>query len=170
MSNVNNIETERKFLIRYPSEEVLKRIPNENRSGIIQTYLVSEPGVTRRVRRREYSDGVKYYKTEKIRRTELTCDEFEGEISEKEYESLLLTADNSRRPVEKQRLLLKSGDHIFEIDVYPFWNDRAVMEVELSSEDEGFDIPRGIEMIKEVTSDKRYKNAALAREIPNDMI
>ena len=170
MSNQSNIEIERKFLIRYPSKEVLDSIPAKDRSEIVQTYLESEPGVTRRVRSRRYADGTKYYKTEKIRRTALTCDEFEGEISEDEYNALLLTADKSRRPVEKQRLLLQSGAHTFEIDVYPFWSDRGIMEVELSSEDEAFTVPAGIEIIKEVSDDKRYKNAALAKEIPNDVI
>ena len=170
MSNNNNLEIERKFLIRYPSKEVFDTIPACDRSAIVQTYLESEPGVTRRVRMRRYCDGTKYYKTEKIRRTSLTCDEFEGKISEKEYMGLLLTADKSRRPVEKERLLLKSGEHVFEIDIYPFWSDRAVMEVELSSEEETFTFPAGIEVIKEVSGDKRYKNAALAKEIPNDEI
>ena len=170
MSNNNNLEIERKFLIRYPAESVLKTIPACDRSAIVQTYLESEPGVTRRVRMRSYCDGTKYYKTEKIRRTTLTCDEFEGEITKNEYESLLESADKSRRPVKKERILLKSGNHTFEIDIYPFWGDRAIMEVELSAEDETFTVPAGIEIIKEVSDDKRYKNAALAKEIPNDVI
>ena len=170
MSSNNNIEIERKFLIRYPSKEVLYAIPSCDKSSIVQTYLESEPGITRRVRMRSYCDGTKYYKTEKIRRTALTCDEFEGEITKNEYESLLESADKSHCPVEKERLLLKSGEHVFEIDIYPFWSDRAIMEVELSSEDETFTVPAGIEVIKEVSGDKRYKNAALAREIPNDEI
>ncbi len=170
MSNNNNLEIERKFLIRYPSEAVLLTIPVCDRSAIIQTYLKSELGVTRRVRKRSYADGTKYYKTEKIRRTILTCDEFEGEITLNEYETLLKSADPARRPVEKERLLLKSEKHTFEIDIYPFWGDRAIMEVELSSEDENFTVPAGIEIIKEVSGDKRYKNAALAKEIPMDEI
>ena len=36
-----NKEIERKFLIRYPSEAVLGSVPSENRSRIIQTYLIS---------------------------------------------------------------------------------------------------------------------------------
>ena len=170
MSNQSNIEIERKFLIRYPSKEILDSIPAKDRSEIVQTYLESEPGITRRVRSRRYADGIRYYKTEKIRRTALTCDEFEGEISEDEYNALLLTADKSRRPVKKERILLKSGSHTFEIDIYPFWGDRAIMEVELSWEVEAFTVPAGIEIIKEVSDDKRYKNAALAKEIPNDKI
>ena len=51
------------------------------------------------------------------------------------------------------------------MDVYPFWSDRAVLEVELESEDEAFDIPPFISVIKEVTGDKRYSNKALAKEI-----
>ena len=72
--------------------------------------------------------------------------------------------------MKKERILLKSGNHTFEIDIYPFWGDRAIMEVELSSEEEAFTVPAGIEIIKEVSDDKRYKNAALAKEIPNDVI
>ena len=56
----------------------------------------------------------------------------------------------------------------FEIDVYPFWQDRAVMEIELADEAEAVKLPPEIEIIKEVTRDRRYTNAALAREIPLD--
>ncbi len=170
MSSQNNIEIERKFLIRYPSEEILAKIPDSGKSEIIQTYLESEPNITRRVRRREYSSGTKYYKTEKLRHTAITCDEFESEITADEYNVLLLGADKTRRPVKKQRLLLENGAHTFEIDIYPFWTDRAVMEVELSREDEEFQIPAGIHVIKEVTDDKRYRNAALAKTIPMEEI
>ena len=65
-------------------------------------------------------------------------------------------------------MLLRRGNHFFEIDIYPFWRDKAVMEIELSSEDEDFEIPHEIKVIKEVTGDKRYKNASLAIEIPRD--
>jgi CYTH domain-containing protein len=50
----------------------------------------------------------------------------------------------------------------FEIDVYPFWNDRAIMEIELSNADDNIVFPEYIDIIKEVTSDPSYKNAALA--------
>ena len=56
----------------------------------------------------------------------------------------------------------------FEIDVYPFWQDKAVMEIELTDETETVKLPPEIEIIKEVTRDRRYTNAALAREIPLD--
>ena len=57
---------------------------------------------------------------------------------------------------------------MLEIDLYDFWQDRATLEVELSAEDEGFTILPSIKVIREVTSDHRYKNVNLARNLPND--
>ena len=52
------------------------------------------------------------------------------------------------------------------IDVYPFWQRQAVLEVELPSEDTPLLLPTYIEVIREVSGDRRYKNVSLAREIP----
>ena len=57
-------------------------------------------------------------------------------------------------------------EQLFEIDVYPFWTDRAIMEIELDSEEREVMLPPSIEVIKEVTGDGRYTNAAIAREVP----
>ena len=57
-------------------------------------------------------------------------------------------------------------EQLFEIDVYPFWTDRAIMEIELDSEEREVMLPPFIEVIKEVTGDGRYTNAAIAREVP----
>ncbi len=167
---MNKKEIEKKFLIRYPSHEVLSLIDEGKRSRIVQTYLLSEEGITARVRMREYSDRIKYTRTEKKRISFISCYEDERELSEEEYKKELEKADPMRNPIEKVRLLLDFCGHTFEIDLYPFWNDRAVMEVELSDEDEAFELPPSIEVIKDVTEDKRYKNARLAKEIPYDDI
>ena len=75
-----------------------------------------------------------------------------------------------RKTICKTRYCIDYGAHTFEIDVFPFWDDRALMEVELSHEDERFTVPQGIRIIREVTSDKRYTNSSIAREIPQDEI
>jgi len=49
-----------------------------------------------------------------------------------------------------------------EIDIYPFWNDKAILEIESCSEDEPVNIPKEIKIIKEVTADEKYKNKSLA--------
>ncbi|MGN1048246.1 MAG: hypothetical protein ACI4QZ_06525 [Eubacteriales bacterium] len=168
MKNETNTETERKFLIKYPSKTLLEAIPMEDTSEITQTYLISEEKKTARVRKRVYSDRVCYTKTEKVRINDLSALETESSLTEAEYESELEHADTQRHPIIKTRILLRNHGHVFEIDLYPFWKKQAVMEVELGAEDESFEIPEGIEILREVTSDKKYKNAALARSVPKE--
>lgn len=163
-----NKEIERKFLIKYPGKAFLDTIPDRDKSEITQTYLVSEKGVTARVRKRVYEDGVKYTKTEKVRINAVSCFEDEHEITEAEYEAELAFADKKKNAIVKTRVMLRSENHVFEIDLYPFWMKQAVMEVELESEDESFTVPENIEIIREVTSDRRYKNASLAHSIPKE--
>jgi CYTH domain-containing protein len=51
----------------------------------------------------------------------------------------------------------------FEIDIFPFWKDKAIMEVELKNENEEISLPNFIKIIKEVSEDENYKNHSLAR-------
>ena len=74
-----------------------------------------------------------------------------------------MDADPSRRPIRKTRYCLTFGKQYFEIDVYPFWQDKAILEIELSDESDQICFPDMIRVIKEVTDDPTYKNAALAK-------
>lgn len=51
---------------------------------------------------------------------------------------------------------------MLEIDLFPFWKDRAFCEVELAREEETVNLPPWLEVIREVTDDPRYTNASLA--------
>ncbi len=93
-----------------------------------------------------------------IKRTEI-----EHRIPEKEYHALLNEADSSRRPIQKTRTYFFFRRQYFELDIYPFWTDRAILELELSSEYESVHLPEGLRLIREVTDDPHYKNAALAK-------
>ena len=64
--------------------------------------------------------------------------------------------------------ILESGTA--EIDVFPFWEDRAFCEAELPAEDTPVTLPDWLEVVREVSADKRYTNLALAREIPMEEI
>lgn len=159
-------ETERKFLIAMPDERLLSSLPGAACDAIVQTYLTADPGVTARVRRREGRDGVTYTHTEKRRLTAMTAWEDEREITEGEYLALLERADPTLRPIEKRRYTIPMDSLLLEIDIYPFWQRQAVLEVELPSEDAALPIPPYLHPIAEVTADRRYKNVALAGCIP----
>ena len=94
--------------------------------------------------------------------------EDEREIDLEEYGRLLERADPERNVIEKVRYCYEHAGLVWEIDVFPFWKDKAFMEVELEDEDQALDFPVEICIIRELTDDKRYTNAALAKQIPED--
>ena len=162
------LEIERKFLIRMPSTARLLAEDGVRVKEMVQTYLSAPAGVTARVREVREAGGVRYIYTEKRRLTALTAEEEERELDEAAYEDALARRDESRSPIKKTRYAIPYAGHTVEIDIYPFWQDRAILEVELTREDEEFALPPYLTVLAEVTADRRYKNVMLAREVPHD--
>lgn len=158
------LEIERKFLIEYPDIKWLESNPNCQRVEIIQTYLRSENEEEEvRIRQRGFAGHYVYFQTTKRKLSPLKRVEIERRLSENEYIRLLMNADTTRRQIRKDRYCLTYENQYFEIDVYPFWNDKAIAEIELSDEAAPITFPKQIKVIKEVTDDESYKNASLAK-------
>ena len=168
--NTIPIETERKFLIFMPDIDTLLAQPQIRVKKITQTYVINNGNKNSRVRKIEENGCVKYIQTTKERISALSCYEDEHEISAESYAEWLKFADNEKQTINKTRYAFAYESHTLEIDVYSFWNDRATLEIELSSEDESFEIPSFIKIIKEVSLDGRYKNTNLAKSVPHDEI
>ena len=156
-------EIERKYLIEYPDIKWLENHPSCQRIEIIQTYLNSAAGEEVRVRQRGIDGNYIYFQTIKRRVSDVKRVEIERRLSQAEYLKLLMEADTTRRQIRKTRYCLTYENQYFEIDIYPFWNDRAIAEIELSDEDTSITFPEQIKVIKEVTDDDAYKNASLAK-------
>ncbi len=156
-------EIERKYLIEYPDINWLESLKNCQRIEIIQTYLKSDVNEEVRVRQRGVDGNFIYFKTIKRKVTDLKRVEIEKRLSKDEYLTLLLEADTEKRQIRKTRYCLMYENQYFEIDVYPFWNDKAILEIELSDENAEISFPSEIKVIKEVTDDESYKNASLAK-------
>lgn len=158
------LEIERKFLIEYPDISELERCEDCKIKSIVQTYLLCDTG-TLRVRKTVCRGKTEYRLTEKRPVSDMSRLEEEKEISEETYGEMLRCTDTRRTPIEKVRYAFPFASHTMEIDVYPFWSDRAILEIELSREDERYEIPDFIHIIKEVTGDGRYSNKALAKSV-----
>ena len=164
------LEIERKYLIRRPDRGELERRAIR-RLELTQVYLARGPeGATRRVRRSREDGTERLYYTEKLHRTGLIRVERERELTPAEFRDLLAQADGERRPIEKERWCVPWAGHTLEIDLFPFWEDRAYCEIELRSPEDDVSLPDWLTVIREVTDDPRYTNSALAREIPMDPI
>ena len=163
-------EIERKFLIYHPNIKELEKLPNCQKVDIVQTYLKCEEGSERRIRARGVDGDYMYYLTEKRKISDIKRVEVERRLTKDEYFSLLMEADPKLRPIHKTRYCLSENNQYFEIDIYPEWDKQAIMEVELSSEDDEIKTPPFISIIKEVTGDDRYKNHSMAKEMPKQLV
>ena len=156
-------EVERKFLIEYPDIAELEKDPSCQKVDIIQTYLKANENEEVRVRQRGYDGNYIYFRTTKKNISDTQRIEMERRLNLKDYLRSLMEADPTRRPIRKTRYCMGYEGHYFEIDVYPFWNDKAIVDVELQDKNEEVIFPPCIKVIKEVTDDASYKNTELAR-------
>ena len=156
-------EIERKFLIEFPDISWLEKNKNSKKLEIIQTYLNSNKDEEVRVRQRGYNGSYIYTQTTKRKVNDITRIEIEKRLTKDEYIDLLMNADTSRHPIRKTRYCLIYKNQYFEIDIYPFWNDKAIVEIELNDENVEIEFPKQLKLIKEVTNDKNYRNSELAK-------
>lgn len=158
------VEIERKYLIEMPNMEEIARITPITTIDIVQNYLISEQeGVERRIRQRGIDGKYLYYLTEKKKINMVKRLERGRRISQNDYLYLLTKVDTSLKQIMKKRICFVYERQYFELDVYEFSKDKAILEIELTEENEEVKIPDFIHIIKEVTDDKRYKNYELAR-------
>lgn len=157
-------EIERKYLIRRPSRETLENLDYSSRSDIIQTYLTSkEKDVERRVRQRgSKENGYSFYYTEKTPVSDMERIEKERIISMKEYTNYMAESDTNLHQIYKERYCFVYNNQYFELDLYPFSDEYAIVEIELGDKDDKVEFPPFLKLIKEVTGDVRYKNHTLA--------
>lgn len=144
-------EIERKFLVtgEYRSKAYAH-------SRIVQGYISSARGRTVRVRIRDD----KGYLTIKgaSGASGLSRYEWEKEIPLDEARELMKICEPG--VIDKTRYLVRSGNHVFEVDEFYGENEGLVVaEVELSAENEPFVKPDFIG--REVTGDIRYYNSQL---------
>ena len=158
------MEIERKYLIARPNLHVLEQMPNCERVDIVQTYLKSDdPAEERRIRQRGSNGNYIYFMTRKRKAGGIRRIETEERLSQQEYIALMVEADPAYRPIHKERYCLSENGLYYEIDIYPEWKDKAIMEIELHSEDQEIVFPEEIDVIREVTDDPGYSNHELAR-------
>lgn len=167
----SGIEIERKYLIRMPEEAMLMEKPGCRIWSIIQTYLRNgADGSTRRLRKITENGADTYFYTCKHHINALSQQEEETEISLKMYQDMMTDADPELNQISKRRFRIPYRGQLLEIDIYSFWKDRATLEIELENEIQPVLIPEWINVVREVTSDRAYKNNRLAKTVPMEDI
>ena len=157
-------EIERKFLIKKPSEKEISELGCISKTNIVQTYLKSEDtNIERRIRQRgDENDGYSFYYTEKTPISSGERIEKESIITPKKYIELLVEADSSLHQILKTRYCFMYKNQYFELDLYPFDENYAILEIELNNINDHVEFPP-LKIIKDVTNDSSFKNSSLAK-------
>jgi adenylate cyclase len=146
-------ETERKFLVKGEFKHLaVKEI------RITQAYLTIDPDKTIRIR----IANEKAFITIKGRPTgkSISRSEWEFGIPYADATEMMQLCLNGK--IVKTRYLIPSGKHYFEVDVFHGKNDGLIIaEIELSSDDEKYEIPEWLG--EEVTGNPDYYNANLIK-------
>ncbi len=142
-------EIERKFLVD------AGKLPTLPKGHIMKQGYVPTQGITVRAR---ISDDQAFL-TLKGRATGLSRSEFEYPIPVKDAQEIL--NELCAHPlIEKTRYLIPRGEHTWELDIFEGDNQGLIVaEIELSSEDEAFELPCWVK--EEVSYDTKYRNAYL---------
>ena len=156
------LEIERKFLILYPDLGLLNNMPACCRVPLSQTYLETPEEGRFRVRKRGEGEDAVFIKTVKKKISEIRRIEIEESISEEEYENYISRKEYCGGTIAKDRYCIVWNNSYFELDVFPFWDRFALLEIELLDENQEFTLPDFVTVIKEVTYDKSFRNKTLA--------
>lgn len=144
-------EIERKFLLNHTKWQKLKKL---NGKHFKQGYISTNPNKTIRVRIAE----TQAWLTIKGRSVGASRLEYEYEIPLDEASELL--ENFSESTLEKTRYEIIYQGKLWEVDVFAGENEGLIVaEIELSSEDEHFELPDWI--AEEVTHEKKYYNSNL---------
>lgn len=146
------VEIERKYLV---NKEKWNQSAKGKKRFYQQGYILTDPAKTVRVRLSD-NDGFITIKGSTVGASRL---EYEYAIPRQDAKELLDKFCSS--VIAKYRYDVYYGDKLWEVDEFLEDNEGLIVaEVELSSEQETFDLPAWVE--KEVTEDQQYYNSYLS--------
>lgn len=152
------IEEERKYIVELTGE-----LPECTESKIVQTYLVGDPGVEIRLRRREWAGKAVNIMTTKSKVSQNEELVTERQLSNNLYESMLQQADPYRHTIRKQRKSFIWTGQYFELDFYqgPL-EGLIILETKGIACHEDVKFPPFLKVKQDITGNKDYYNYTLA--------
>lgn len=165
------IERERRFLIKFPSSwdslaQMLDGLVDIER--ISQTYLKPKgdepsPRVRKTIKGLSGETSVEYHFNQKRPVETGAHQETEHKITPKKYEEYLKNPYPGKGEVQKTRFVFEYHDQEFELDVFKgALKGLAILEIELDHKKDVVELPPFLEVIDEVTGEKKFNNFELA--------
>ncbi len=154
-------EIERKFLVEMPELAEVEKLPGCRRVEIEQAYLPTTNDERLRIRKWVEDGQAIYYKTRR-RRVNGQKIEVEERLAQRSYKEMLEEAGSALQLLHKTRYTFSYDGQLFQLDLYPFWQDQAVVKLEQNEENGQVRLPPELKLIREVTGEREYKDYTLA--------
>ena len=86
----------------------------------------------------------------------------EERLTQRGYKEMLEEAGDALQLLHKTRCSLQYDGQQFNVNIYPFWKDKAIVKIELNEENGEVRLPPELRLIREVTGEVEYKDYSLA--------
>ena len=156
------IKQQRKFIVDIGDAE-LELINNlaSTTINITQTYIESSKDIyERRIRERRHGQDITHFMTVQKKKENGVSDVLlDKKISSKEYESLL-TSSSDVRTINKTRISFIYKKNVYRLDI--FESGLAILELDITEGSNKLELPKGLNIIEEVTEKEEFRNFVLA--------
>ena len=151
---------EKKYLISMPDVEQLMKNKQCRKVHVKQHYIIDETRQEKEkiVLRRENNKNF-YYKVVKKNKVK-----YSNSFTADKYINKLEDENKKFYHIHKDRYYYIFDSRCIKIDVFPFWKDKAILEVDVLNDRENIKFPKFVHIIEDVTDNEAYKNYYLAEE------
>lgn len=162
------IEAYKKYLVSMPDLSMIEKESNFSKVDITRIYLLNDENQNERsiLQRGQFGDYAFYY-SEKRHYKGFDRIEVERCLTKNEYVSLIGQADTRLKQINKTRYCFVWNNKYYELDVFGFWQDKAILKVQLTDRDSVVELPKFLNVIKDVSNDMSYTNYSLAQNVYN---
>ena len=152
-------EAKKKYLIELPEASILEKM---KKVEIYQSYLKCDDDEKIQIRKRGEGEDFIYSQI-KTRIQDNQIIKAEKRLTQAEYQDKLVDVDQTRKPLHRTRFCFSEQSQYMEIDIYPFWNDKAILSIDLSKVDDEVHLPNFVKVIEDITNKKEYLNSELSK-------
>lgn len=159
------VEIFNKYLVEINDEVInkVKEATNCINVHIVQHYLKSTSDIERRIRKRVKNNSALYYYSEAQTLSSKERIKTDKILSEREYFNLMREVNPELSVIDKERYSFIYNNHFFKLDIFDFDKSKGLLSIQVPDEQDNYQLPDYINVVKDVTNNRDYKNYYLAK-------
>ncbi len=160
------LQSYKKYRVDFPNISFIEGQKAYTKVSIHRFYLPDQrknDKIERSITERVTRDEATYYYSERRHIEDADRIYVEYKITKKEFDAILRDTIGPVRELKKERHCFTFNNSYYELDVFPFTDDYAVLKIQLTNKGtNAYEIPYFFENATDVTNDDCYKNYSLA--------